>query len=37
MKLEIQDREMVVFTPGMVTEEKAWKIVAYFRAFCVES
>lgn len=25
---------MVAFTPGMVTEEEAWKIVAYVRSFC---
>jgi hypothetical protein len=37
MKMKIQDREMVVFTSGLGTEEKAWKVVAYFRAFCVES
>jgi hypothetical protein len=37
MKMEIQDRDMVVFTPGMVNKEKAWKIVPYFRALCVES
>lgn len=37
MKMKIQDREMVVLTLGLGTEEKAWKVVAYFRAFCVES
>jgi hypothetical protein len=36
MKRKIQDRQMVVFTPDRVNEEKAWKLVAYFRAFCVE-
>lgn len=35
--MEIQDREMVVFTPGLGTKEEARKIVAYVRAFCVES
>lgn len=36
MKMEIQDREMVVFTPGMVIKEKAWKIVGYLQALCVK-
>jgi len=35
--METQDREMVVFTPGMVTGEKAWKIVAYVRTICRKS
>jgi hypothetical protein len=33
----IQDREMVVFTLGMVTEEEARKIVAYVRTICRKS
>jgi hypothetical protein len=37
MKMKIQDRQMVVCRPDMVIEEKAWKIVAYFRVFCVKS
>jgi hypothetical protein len=36
MKMEILDREMMVFTPGIVTKEKAWKIVGYLQALCVE-
>ena len=35
--MEIQDREIVIFTPGMVTKEKALRIVEYIRALCVES
>jgi len=37
MKMEIQDGEIVIFTPGMVTKEKAWRIVEYLQALCVES
>jgi hypothetical protein len=37
MKIEIQDRGIVIFTPGMVTKERAWRIVEYLRALCVES
>lgn len=37
MKKGLQGTVMVVFMLSMVTEEEAWKIVAYVRAFCGKS
>lgn len=34
VKHGIQGTGMVSFTPGAVTEEDAWKIIAYVRSFC---
>ncbi|MDP3090592.1 MAG: cytochrome c [Nitrospira sp.] len=34
VKNGVQGTGMVSFAPGMVTEEEAWKILAYVRSFC---
>lgn len=34
VKNGVQGTGMVSFTPGIVTEEEAWKILAYVRSFC---
>ena len=34
MKNGVQGTGMVAFTPGMVTEDEAWKILAYVRSLC---